>query len=297
MKKIGNREFKIGLVTIICLLILFFGIDYLKGINIFKPENYYIIKYKNVAGLATTGPVTLDGFKVGIIREINYDFNDPGNVLVEISLDKKLRVPEGSKAVIITELLGTAYIDLKLNNYVSTYLNIGDTLQGDADPGLMGSVSQMMPTVENLLPKIDSILSGLDKIVNESKLQESFININGVTKELEKSAKTLNSLMGRMPSVMNNISSASDNLAQVTGKINNLDFESVIASANETLANTAKFTSQLNSRDNSLGLLLNSDELYKNLNNVLNSTDSLVIDLKKNPKRYVHFSKIGRAHV
>ena len=290
MKKIGNREFKIGLVTIICLLILFFGIDYLKGINIFKPENYYIIKYKNVAGLATTGPVTLDGFKVGIIREINYDFNDPGNVLVEISLDKKLRVPEGSKAVIITELLGTAYIDLKLNNYVSTYLNIGDTLQGDADPGLMGSVSQMMPTVENLLPKIDSILSGLDKIVNESKLQESFININGVTKELEKSAKTLNSLMGRMPSVMNNISSASDNLAQVTGKINNLDFESVIASANETLANTAKFTSQLNSRDNSLGLLLNSDELYKNLNNVLNSTDSLVIDLKKNPKRYVHFS-------
>ena len=138
MKKIGNREFKIGLVTIICLLILFFGIDYLKGINIFKPENYYIIKYKNVAGLATTGPVTLDGFKVGIIREINYDFNDPGNVLVEISLDKKLRVPEGSKAVIITELLGTAYIDLKLNNYVSTYLNIGDTLQGDADPGLMG---------------------------------------------------------------------------------------------------------------------------------------------------------------
>ena len=290
MKKIGNREFKIGLVTIICLLILFFGIDYLKGINIFKPENYYIIKYKNVAGLATTGPVTLDGFKVGIIREINYDFNDPGNVLVEISLDKKLRVPEGSKAVIITELLGTAYIDLKLNNYVSTYLNIGDTLQGDADPGLMGSVSQMMPTVENLLPKIDSILSGLDKIVNESKLQESFININGVTKELEKSAKTLNSLMGRMPSVMNNISSASDNLAQVTGKINNLDFESVIASANETLSNTAKFTSQLNSRDNSLGLLLNSDELYKNLNNVLNSTDSLVIDLKKNPKRYVHFS-------
>ena len=285
-----NTGSKIGLVTIICLLILFFGIDYLIGINIFKPENYYIIKYKNVAGLATTGPVTLDGFKVGIIREINYDFNDPGNVLVEISLDKKLRVPEGSKAVIITELLGTAYIDLKLNNYVSTYLNIGDTLQGDADPGLMGSVSQMMPTVENLLPKIDSILSGLDKIVNESKLQESFININGVTKELEKSAKTLNSLMGRMPSVMNNISSASDNLAQVTGKINNLDFESVIASANETLANTAKFTSQLNSRDNSLGLLLNSDELYKNLNNVLNSTDSLVIDLKKNPKRYVHFS-------
>ena len=183
MKKIGNREFKIGIVTIICLLILFFGIDYLKGINILKPENYFYVKYKNVAGLSVTGAVNLDGYKVGIIRDITYDYSDPGNILVEISIDKKLKLPHGSKAVIVPELLGSAFIELKLDSNKNSFYNVGDTLKGENNFGIMDEVSNMIPTVEKLLPKIDSILSGLDNIVNHSNLKETFVNLNSIDRK------------------------------------------------------------------------------------------------------------------
>ena len=140
MKKLVSQEFKIGLVTVICGVILFVGIDYLKGINIFKPNNYYYVKYKNVSGLAVSSPITIDGFNVGLVRSIEYDYKDPGNVIVEISLAKQLKVPAGSKAILSTDLLGSASIELKLNHYVSSTHSVADTLIGENNAGLMGSV-------------------------------------------------------------------------------------------------------------------------------------------------------------
>lgn len=296
MKKIFNKEFKIGLVTILCGLILFFGIDYLKGINIFKPDNYYFINYKNVSGLAVSGPVVIDGFKVGLISSIEYDYTHPGNVIVEVSLDKKLKIPAGSKAVIVSGLLGDATVELKLNQYVGKTISIGDTLQGEFDAGMLGTVSEkLLPQLETMLPRIDSILSGLDLIVNHSGLQQTFLNVNALTGELEKSSRSLTQMMNKdMPVIITNLKTMSTNFSDISENLKEIDLQKTINSVNQTLDNVELLTSKLNSKDNSMGLLLNSDQLYMQLSHTVSSADSLMVDLKRNPKRYVHFSVFGK---
>ena len=137
MNKTYSKEFKLGLTVIICAVILIFGINYLKGINILKPDNYYYVEMKNVQGLANSAPVTIDGFKVGLIREILYNYEKPGSVTVEISLDKQLKLPKGSKINMVTDLMGTASFNIELNKYVGSYYSIGDTIEGGKSAGLM----------------------------------------------------------------------------------------------------------------------------------------------------------------
>ncbi|MEG1586180.1 MAG: MlaD family protein, partial [Bacteroidales bacterium] len=271
MKKLFSKEFKIGLVTIICALVLFFGIDYLKGINIFKPDNYFYAKYKNVTGLAVSSPIFIDGFKVGLIRSIDYDYSDPGNVIVEMSLDKELKVPAGSKAIIKSDLLGTATIELQLNKYVGTNHAIGDTLIGTNDPGLMGMVTEkMLPQLETMLPKIDSILTGLNDIVSHGQLKETFQQVNRMTAELENSSRNLNKMMKTdVPVIMGNLKTITSNFSDVSKDIKDINFNELITSVNTTLANVQAITEKMKSKDNTLGLLLNDEGVYQNLNNTL----------------------------
>ncbi|MDO5572089.1 MAG: MlaD family protein [Bacteroidales bacterium] len=296
MSKLINKEVTIGAVTIVCAAILFFGIDYLKGINIFKPTNYYYIKYQDVTGLTVSGPVTLDGYKVGLVTSLDLDYNNPGTTIVEISLDKKLKVPAGSKAILATDLLGTASIQLSLNKYVSTYHNISDTLVGELNSGLMGKISNdILPALENILPRIDSIVYGLDQIINNSGLKETFQNINGVTSELEKSSKGLTKIMNNdIPVIMSNMKTISSNINEFSGNLKEINFDETITSINKTLAEVNQISQKMNSTDNTIGLLFNSTGIYDSLNSTINSADSLMVDLKAHPKRYVHFSVFGR---
>ena len=127
MKKLLSKELIIGLSVLVALFVLFFGINYLKGNNIFKDSNYYYASYTNVAGLAQSAPVTVNGFKVGLVKDIRYEYDNPGHVLVEISLDKHLKVPQGTEAVIASDMLGTASVVLKMGTS-KDYHNVGDHL-------------------------------------------------------------------------------------------------------------------------------------------------------------------------
>lgn len=141
MKSILRKEVIIGLLVIVAMLILFFGINFLKGVNLFKAANYYYSVYNNVEGLAQSAPVNLNGFKVGIVRSIQYDYNHPGNVIVEMSLDKSLKLPTGTKATLSADLLGTASITLELANS-PTFYNVGDTVPGAVKPSMMAGLSE-----------------------------------------------------------------------------------------------------------------------------------------------------------
>ncbi len=291
-----SKQVKIGIVTIMSGCILFFGIEYLKGVNIFKAENYYYVKYKSVAGLTVSSPVTLEGFKVGIVRSMEYDYDNPGNIIVELNLDKRLKLPIGSEAIAATDMLGTASIQIHLAADKGSYYKIGQELLGTNDLGLMGKVNDnLLPKVEALLPKIDSILSGLNTVVNHSGLHQSLANVEDITGELKKTTGSLNRLMAtEVPVIVDNLKTISTNFTDVSDNLKEVDFKAVISSAQATIENIELITEKMNSKDNSLGLLLNGTGLYDNVNNVLSSTDSLVVDLKANPKRYVHFSLFGR---
>lgn len=295
MKKLFSKEFLIGISVIVALIILFVGIEYLKGINLFKPGNYYVAVYDNVAGLETAAPVNIDGFKVGQVREIKFDYEHPGRIEVILSLNKALRIPEDSKAMIGTGLLNGAYIDLKLGKS-KKMLEVGDQLEGAVTPDMMGSISDsLLPSVQSILPKVDSLLLNLNRLVADPALAKSIQNLDGITANINQTTERLNKLMNReVPSILGNASHVAYNLDTITRnlgalseQLGKLPVASTMDNVNDISANLAAFSRQLNSTNSSLGKIMNDPELYNRINKVTTDIDSLILDIQKNPKRYI----------
>lgn len=174
-----RKEVKIGLAGIAALIILFCGVNYLKGINMFKPESYYHVEFTDINGLAQSSPVFANGFKVGIVRDIQYNYQKPGHVVVGIEMDEEMKIPTGSSAELITEMLGTVKMNLLLNHDSNTYYNEGDTLPGVANTGILGAAEKdLLPKMEQMLPKLDSILGSLNKLLADPALSKPCITPN-----------------------------------------------------------------------------------------------------------------------
>ena len=294
MKKIFRKEVLIGLIVIIALAILFVGIDFLKGINIFKAANYYVATYENVEGLAVSAPVSVNGYKVGLVREINYEYDNPGHVKVEMSLDKNLKVPRGTQAVIKTDMLGTATIDLKMGNGDSFH-NVGDELEGVVARGMMDNISNsILPSVGNIMPKIDSLLANINAVVGDPALLAAVKRLDRITENLASTTSRLSQAVAQLPAVTNdvkvitgNIAKGSDDLAELTARMRNLPVDSLAADIADITANLKELSAQLNDPESTIGKLTHDPALYNNLNSTISSLDSLFIDIKKNPKRYI----------
>lgn len=289
-----KKEATIGLCVIIALFALFLGINYLKGINIFKAANYYYVTYENVAGLQKSAPVTLNGFKVGLVREINYEYNNPGHIKVELSLDRSLRLPHGSKAAIEQDLLGTSTVVLHLTD-ATDYYKVGDDIEGYTAKGLMDNVSQnLMPGVSAILPKIDSLLTSLNRVVADPALTASVRRLDAITLNLEQTMRQLNATAGALPPVMTNVNgittklnTMSGDLADFSAQLKEMPVDSVMNNVVTLSENLKILSASLNDPQSSLGMLTHDRELYDNLNNCAASLDSLLIDVKRNPKRYI----------
>ena len=294
MKKIFRKEVLIGLIVIIALAILFVGIDFLKGINIFKAANYYVATYENVEGLAVSAPVSVNGYKVGLVREINYEYDNPGHVKVEMSLDKNLKVPRGTQAVIKTDMLGTATIELKMGNGDSFH-NVGDELEGVVARGMMDNISNsILPSVGNIMPKIDSLLANINAVVGDPALLAAVKRLDRITENLASTTSRLSQAVAQLPAVTNdvkvitgNIAKGSDDLAELTARMRNLPVDSLAADIADITANLRELSAQLNDPESTIGKLTHDPALYNNLNSTISSLDSLFIDIKKNPKRYI----------
>lgn len=297
--KAYSREVIIGLSVLIAALVLFFGIDYLKGVNVFKAANYYYVSYTSVNGLTVSSPVTLNGFKVGQVRDIAYEYENPGHVKVELSLDKRLKVPAGSKAIIQTELLGTASVVLKLSDS-GDYHEIGDVLLGETAPSMLDGVSEkLMPAVETVFPKVDSLLTSVNRLVSDSALIASVRRLDKITSNLEATTVYLNRTLATMPKTMNtvdglamNLDSITQNLAVVSEELKTLPLKETMDNVETITKNVNDLTTKMNSRDNNIGLLFNDRELYDHMNGIAGGLDTLVFDLKKNPKRYIPSIKV-----
>lgn len=292
MKKIFTKEISIAVITIVSLIILYLGVNYLKGINLMKPTNHYYVRMNNVAELQKSSPVYINGFRIGLVNAIEYDFNNPKNIIAVVSLDKKMKVEKGSYFKLNTGLTSGAYLDLVLNQYVSEFHQIGDTLDGSADPGMMTKLSEdILPQVENILPRLDSILLGIQTLITHPALYQSLDHIASTTQQLEKSSVNLNDMLSKqVPSILDNMNNVSEDLSVISHNFKQLDLNSTLLSVESTLNNLNQIADRLNNKDNSLGLLLNDRSLYNNLDSTAANASALLKDLKENPKRYVHFS-------
>lgn len=288
----------IGLSAVMALLILVFGIDYLKGINLFHTANYYFATYDSVTGLSVSAPVTANGFKVGQVREMKYQFDNPGHIRVELALDPALKVPEGTVAVLGSDLLGTATISLEMPESPSAYAKVGSDLIARRSGGLMDNLqADLLPSIAGLMPKIDSLLTALTAVATDPALKATLGRLDAISADLNVLSANVAAASKPLPAVVNNASVVAENLNDMSARLDSLAESLNALPLNETMANVETITAnlrdvstQLRSTDSSLGLLINDPGLYDNLNAAVNSLDSLIVDVKRQPKRYLKFS-------
>ena len=290
-----TKEVRIGIAGIIALCVLVYGINYLKGINMFKPSSYFYVKFKNVNGLAKSSPVFADGVRVGIVRDIYYDYNQAENVVVEVELDTELRIPKGSSAELTSELMGGVRMDILLANNPREKYAIGDTIPGKLNNGMMESVAALMPQIEQMLPKLDSIMTSLNTILGDQSIPATLHSVEKMAANLEVTSGQLKVLIGRdIPQLTGKLNTLGDNFISISDNLKKIDYANTFNEIEQTLANVKIVTEKLNSKDNTVGLLLNDPQLYNNLNATTANAASLLEDLKEHPKRYVHFSLFGK---
>lgn len=293
--KLITKEVRIGIAGIVALCILVYGINYLKGINMFKPESYFYVKFRNVNGLAQSSPVFADGVRVGIVRDIYYDYNQPENVIVEVEVDNQLRIPKGSTAELVPELMGGVRMNILLANNPRERYTVGDTIPGMLNNGVMEKVTQIMPAVEKMLPKLDSILTSLNTIMADQSIPATLHSIEKTTANLQVASGQLRVLMSNdIPQLTGKLNTIGDNFVVISENLKKVDYAATFQQIDNTIKNVKMITEKLNSKDNTVGLLLNDPQLYDNLNETTINAASLLKDLKEHPKRYVHFSLFGR---
>lgn len=294
MKKLLRKETIIGFCVIVALVILFVGIEYLKGINVFKPSNYYYVVYEDSAGLEPAAPVTVNGYKVGQVKVVEYLYNNPGHILVELSLDKEMKLPVNSRADIDVSLLGTASVKLSMSNE-STYYVPGDTIQGSVIPGMLqGIQDQVMPNISGIVTKVDTLLTSVNALVGSPALINTVDNLEIFTKNLNGTIVGVNKAVNSVPAILEDVNAITSKLQNITEDLNALSstlatapVDSTIQNVNRMSAELAELSAKFNNPDSSIGQLLNGSELYDNINNAISDLDSLFIDIKKNPKRYI----------
>jgi len=304
--KYFTKEVKIALTAIVAIALLFVMINFLKGVNVFKSSNTYYIVFHDVVGLSVSNHVYANGYAVGIVREINYDYENTDRVVVAVELDEDMRVPVGTVAELETSLMGSIKMNLILGKNPLEVVEKGDTIQGDLHKGAMDEVAKFIPVVAEMLPKLDSILTNVNNLTGNPALVQILSNTAQITSELNATSRQLNVMMQQdIPSLLTHLNATSQNLQKLSGNLAAVDVQKTMKEVDETVVQMQQFSNnlnnisqslntKLNSTDNSLGLLLNSRNFYDNLNNTVQHTDSLVTDLKNHPKRYVHFSVFGK---
>lgn len=293
--KYFTKEVKIALAGIAAVAILFYGINFLKGINMFKASSHYYIEYENVCGLVTSSPVYANGFNIGIVRDIAYNYNHPGHVVVDIEVDKNMKIPQGTYAELEKEMLGTVKMNLYIPSKYNNFVDYGDTLRGSVATGLMNAATGMIPKIEQILPKLDSIATSLNKLLADPALTATLHNAQTVSENLTVSSRQLNAILKNdIPQMTGKINKVCDNFVNISDNLNKIDYAQTMQKVDATLSNVKDMTDKLNRKDNSIGLLLNDREFYDNLNTTSASAASLIQDLKAHPKRYVTISLFGR---
>lgn len=295
MKPIRRKELTVGILVILAMGILFFGINFLKGVNIFKASNYYYATYTDIKGLVNSAPVTLNGYKIGVVREIMYDYNHPGHVTLELGIDKQIKLPRGSVAKINTDFLGTATLSIELGDSSKGFYAVGDTILTAAHNGLMEEMEkEVLPAVAQIMPKVDSLLANLNAITGNPALHNSIGRLDGITADLATSLTSLKLTMASIQPAAKNVHSITTkvdtmatDLSVLTAKMRRAPVDSMMTDLQQTIVQLNKLTAQLNDPNSTVGKLITDPAVYNNLNATINSLDSLFVDIKRNPKRYV----------
>lgn len=296
--KFFTNEVKIALVAIVAIVVLFIGLQFLKGMSLFSSNEVYYASFSDISGLSTSSPVYANGYRVGVVQGIDYDYSQPDHIVAALDLDPKLQLPRGTTAQIESDMLGNVKLVLHFGNTAGGLLSKGDTILGGSQQGLMAKAASMMPQVEELLPKLDSILSAINTLVNAPALNGTLQNAEELTAKLNTTATQLNKLTAqlgsKMPSMMEKADGVLANTEKLTENLGQMDFAATMQKVDATLASVQQLTAALNSPKGTMGMLMNDAQLYQNITATMRDVDSLLVDFKLHPRRYINVSVFGK---
>jgi phospholipid/cholesterol/gamma-HCH transport system substrate-binding protein len=315
--KISN-ETKVGALTALAITLLILGFNFLKGKSLFKTGTFVYGKFKNTKGLMTSNPVLINGLQVGSVYELQETSKTVDTIVIGIKLNKELNIPVNSIATIHENPLGASSIDISMGDS-KKYIKNNDTIPTIDAPGMLGEVTtKLTPVVDQIkvtVQTLDSVLRNVNSIFDpftKNNMQDVVANTNRLTASLLVSAATFQKIMsdqnGALVKSMNNINSFTNNLAgnndkinstlanlqTTTGNLSQADIKGTVASLQASVERLNAAVSKMDSKDGSIGLLLNDRQIYDNLANTTRSLNILMDDLRVNPKRYVSISIFGK---
>ncbi|MBQ9640504.1 MAG: MCE family protein [Bacteroidaceae bacterium] len=296
--KFFTKEIKIGITAVIAIIIIYVGIILLKGLTLFNNDKIYTVIMKNVTGISISSDVLANGLKVGYVKSIKYN-EAQQNMTLSLNIDPTFRIPEGTTVFVSKELLGASKLNFALGQYTAPAITPSDTIYGTESTDLMAAAGNMIPQVQQLIPKVDSILTSLNQLASDPALAASLHNLEYTTANLKTTTDEINLLLKKdVPQLMTSANHVMNNAETLTANINQIDIATIASNANQTLANansiTSKLNTSLNSKDNTLGLLINDNAIALHIDTTIINASLLLEDLRLHPKRYVHFSLFGK---
>ncbi len=293
-----SKEIKIALTAVLAIIILFFGMNFLKGLTMFSGNNIYYVAFDDISGLTTSSPIYANGYQVGVVTNIKYDYTHQQPTIALIDVDRNMQIPRDSYAEIESDMLGNLKLNLKLGPNPTDILATGDTIVGQVSSGTLAKLSAMVPTIENILPKLDSIMTSINTIMADPVIVATLHNAEKISTDLTTTTRQLNTLMAdlnrQLPGIMQKADKVLDNTDGLTQHLASLDLAATKAQVDQTLGNLQTLTDRLNNGQGTAGLLLNDPQLYQNLTKTMSEAQQLLNDLKEHPSRYVNISVFGK---
>lgn len=291
-------EIKIALVAVAGIVALFIGMNFLKGTNLFTGSKTYYFAFDDISGLTKSSPIYASGYQVGLVKDIIFDYSHKNKTKVIAEMDKQMKIPTGTTAFISSDVLGNIKVTLNIAPNRGEFIQEGGLIPGDIDRGPMGEVTSMIPAVKQMLPKLDSILLSLNLLLADPAIASSVHNVQDMTANLTKTSRELNSVVAKLnreiPGVVMKTNTILDHSETFTANLSQVDVATTMRKVDEAMADVKAVTAKINSNEGTLGLLMRDPSLYNQLNTTVRSADSLMVNIRQHPKRYVHFSIFGR---
>ncbi len=310
-----KTEYKVGIIGVITIAILYFGIIFLKGKDLFNVETSYYAVFDDVSGLYKSNYIYLNGMKVGYIKDIKSIDEKASKFIVWIAVDSEIEIPKDSKIMIFSsDLLGSKALKIKMGISNETF-HRRDTIESAIENGMIDqladNITPIVVKLNSVMTNVDTLIVGVNAILDkqaQNDIKQSLENIKSITQNLENVSIKLDGLIDtekvKIQAIIDNAESITSNFRQnnekLTNAINNFsnisdtiakaNLGETIIEANKSLNSLSKIIKSIENGEGSAGLLIRDDKLYKNLETSTKKLDALIEDIKQHPKRYLKIS-------
>lgn len=293
-KRLTRQTVKIGFFTLLAIVLLYLGITYLKGLTISARSKTYYVAMNDVTGINVATRVFVNGYKVGSVRKLDYDYRNNGETILTLTLDPSIKLPQGTQVQVAQTLFSGALVNLILPEVeTGVYLNAKDTIPMStrrSAKSLEQLQSEFVPRISATLSRMDSVLLQANAILSNPNIEPTLAEVRQSAQHINASSAQLHQSLRSLPTIMGRIDHTSANVESFASRLDSLQLQETIANLESTSRELKSFTQRLNQSNGTVGRLLNEDGLYNRIDSVTTSLDALIRDIKANPKKYVKLS-------